>query len=143
MARPVSAEVLDQWKALYECWNGGDFDEMLEMYAEDATFDVSAVFTDIAPTRGHDEIRRCWDELYESLDGLRMDPVEVLSLGSGRYIADMRLWGKGKRSGVEVDQRFSYLSVFRREDGKCTQSNLLPDMAAALAIAQEPASPIS
>jgi hypothetical protein len=104
-------------------------------------FDVSAVFTDIAPTRRHADIRRCWDELYESLDGLRMDPVEVFSLGSGRYIADMRLWGKGKRSGVEVDQLFAYLSVFRREDGKCLHSRLLPDMAAALASAASAADP--
>jgi len=137
MAHAVSPQALDEWKRLYECWNSGDFDEMLDMYAEDAIFDVSAVFTDIAPVRGHADIRGCWDELYESLDGLRMYPVEVFSLGSGRYVADMRLWGKGNRSGVEVDQRFVYLSVFR-EDGKCLISHLLPDTAAALAIAQEP-----
>src|SRR5436190_23817856 len=79
---------------------------MEEMYAEDALFDVSAVFTDVEPMRGKDNIRRYWHELRETWAGLRLDPVEVLDVGGGRYVADLRLWGKGKRSGVEVEQRF-------------------------------------
>jgi ketosteroid isomerase-like protein len=143
MAPAVSPEALEQWKRLYECWNSGDFDEMLDMYAEDATFDVSAVFTDLPPVRGHADIRNCWDELYETLDGLRMDPIEVFSLGSGRYVADMRLWGRGRRSGAEVDRRYGYLAVFGGENGKCLHSQLLPDMASAFAVGKEPASPLA
>ena len=33
-----------------------------------------------------------------------MDPLEVFDVGDGRYVVDVRLWGKGKRSGVEVDR---------------------------------------
>ena len=139
MARTVSPQVLDQWKEVFDCWNGGDFDEMLDHYAEDGIFDVSAVFVDVAPARGHVNIRRSFDALYESLEGLRMDPVEVLSLGSGRYVAQMRLWGKGRRSGVEVDQRYGYVCTFRLEDGKCLRGQMYPNVASALAIAGEAA----
>jgi ketosteroid isomerase-like protein len=142
MARPVSPQVLDQLKEVFDCWNGRDFDGMLDMWAEDGTFDVSAVFVDLAPTRGHADVSRCWDELLDSLDGLRMDPVEVFSLGSGRYVVDMRLWGRGKRSGVEVDRRYGYVCTFR-EDGKCLRGQLLPDLASALAIAQAAATATS
>lgn len=65
---------------------------MEEMYAEDAVFDVSAVFTDVAPMQGKDNIRRYWHELRETWAGLRLDPVEVLDAGNGRYVADLRLW---------------------------------------------------
>ncbi len=143
MARPVSPEMLRRVQEVFECWNGGDFTEMLAMWADDGSFDVSAVFTDIAPARGHAEVLRSWGELHDALDGLRMDPVEVFSFGSGRYVVDMRLWGEGRLSGAEVDRRYGYLCEFRREDGKCARSKLLPDVASALAIADEPAAAAS
>jgi ketosteroid isomerase-like protein len=143
MVRAVSPQVLDHLKEVFDCWNDRDFEGMLDMWAEDGTFDASAVFVDLSPAQGHADVSRCWDELLESLDGLRMDPIEVFSFGSGRYVAHMRLWGKGKRSGVEVDHRYGYLCTFRREDGRCLRGQLLPDLASALAIAQEAASPTS
>ena len=124
----------------FDCWNRGELDLMLEMYAEDAVFDVSAVFTDVAPVRGHQNMRRCWHELRETWDGLRLDPVELLDVGEGRYVADLRLWGKGRRSGAEVDQRFAMLYAVRPEDGKVTRAQLLPDMAAAISAAESSAS---
>jgi ketosteroid isomerase-like protein len=112
---------------------------MEEMYAEDALFDVSAVFTDVAPMRGKENIRRYWYELRETWAGLRLDPVEVLDVGDGRYVADLRLWGRGKRSGVEVEQRFAFLYTVR-PDGKVIGVRLLPDLAAAISVAEASAS---
>ena len=112
---------------------------MEEMYAEDALFDVSAVFTDVAPMRGKEDIRRYWYELRETWAGLRLDPVEVLDVGDGRYVADLRLWGRGKRSGAEVEQRFAFLYTVR-PDGKVIGVRLLPDVAAAISVAESSAS---
>jgi ketosteroid isomerase-like protein len=142
MVRAVSPQVLDQFKEVFDCWNDGDFDEMLDHYAEDGIFDISAVFVDIAPAQGHTSILRSFEALHESLEGLRMDPVEVLSLGSGRYVAEMRLWGRGRRSGVEVDHRYGYLLTFR-QDGKCLRGQMLSDVPSALAIAEGAAVPSS
>jgi ketosteroid isomerase-like protein len=110
---------------------------MLEPYAEDAVFDLSAVFTDAEPVQGHANMRRSWRELRETWAGLRMDPREVLDLGEGSYVADLRLWGKGKRSGAEVDQRFAMLYSVRPEDGKVVSALLLPDVAAAISAVEE------
>ena len=112
---------------------------MEEMYAEDAVFDPSAVFTDVAPMRGHENMLRYWYELRETWDGLRLDPLEVLDVGDGRYVADLRLWGRGKRSGVEVEQRFAFLYTVR-PDGKVIGVRLLPDLAAAISAAEASAS---
>jgi ketosteroid isomerase-like protein len=116
---------------------------MEEMYAEDAMLDVSAVFTDIAPMRGKEDIRRYWYELRETWAGLRLDPVEVLDVGDGRYVADLRLWGKGKRSGAEVEQHFAFLYTFRPEDGKAIRIRMLPDVATALSEAESSATQIA
>jgi ketosteroid isomerase-like protein len=105
---------------------------MLEMYAEDAVFDMSAVFTDDAPARGHQNIVRYWMELRETWGGgMRLDPLDLFDLEDGRYVLDLRLWGKGTRSGVEVDQRFAFLYDLR-PDGKIVRARLFPDVATAI-----------
>lgn len=109
---------------------------MQEPYAENAVFDVSAVFTDVAPMQGNDNMRRYWSELRETWEGLRLDPLEVLEVADGRYAVDLRLWGKGARSGIEVEQRFAFLYTVRPEDGKVTHAQLFPDLAAAIAAAE-------
>jgi ketosteroid isomerase-like protein len=89
---------------------------MLELYAEDAVFDMSAVFTDSEPARGHQDMRRAWHELRETWGGgIRADPIELFDVGDGRYVLDVRLWGKGTRSGIEIDQRFAFLYTLRQE----------------------------
>jgi hypothetical protein len=72
---------------------------MLSVYAEDAVFDFSAVFTDVEPMRGQDNMSRYWMELRETWKGIGLEPVEGFDLGDGRFILEMRLSGVGKRSG--------------------------------------------
>jgi ketosteroid isomerase-like protein len=124
----------------FDCWNRGELDLMLEMYAEDAVFDLSAVFTDAAPVRGHRNMVRHWKELRETWGGgMRLDPLDLLDLGDRCYVLDLRLWGKGTRSGVEVDQRFAFLYDLR-SDGKIIRARLFPDVAAAISVAESSAS---
>ena len=102
MPQTASPEILERFKEGFECWNGGELDLMQDMYAADGEYDVSAVFTDTPPYRGHESMRRQWDEMWEIWEGVRMDPLEVFDVGGGRFVVDVRLWGKGKRSGAEV-----------------------------------------
>ena len=108
---------------------------MLEMYAEDAVFDVSAVFPDVTPMHGRKEIRGYWETFRETWEGVRIDPLEGFILDDGRWVVDQRMWATGTRSGVEVDQRFAMLYAVR-PDGKIVQAQLLPDVATAIAIAE-------
>jgi len=105
---------------------------MQDMYAEDAELDMSAVFTDMPPFRGHESMRRQWDETWETWEGIRSDPLEVFDIGDGRFVVDVRLWGKGKRSGVEVDQRMAYLYTLREADEKIVRCQLFPTVQDAL-----------
>jgi ketosteroid isomerase-like protein len=116
----------------FECWNGGEVDLMQDMYAEDAEVDPSALFTDLAPIRGRDQVRRYFDEMWETWEGLRLEPLEVFDAGENRFLVDVRLWGKGKRSGAEVDQRFAFLYTFGG-DGLIARNQFFPDKESALA----------
>jgi ketosteroid isomerase-like protein len=124
----------------FDCWNRDEFEPMEEMYAEDLVFDVSAVFTDVAPMRGKEDTRRYWHELRETWAGLRLDPLEVLDIGGGRYVADLRLWGKGNRSGAEVEQRMAFLYTVSSDDGKVISAQLFPSVEAATSAAESAAS---
>jgi ketosteroid isomerase-like protein len=114
---------------------------MQDMYAEDGEFDVSAVFPDMQPFRGHESMRRYWDETWDTWEGVRMDPLEVFEIGRGQFVVDVRLWGKGKRSGAEVDQRFAFLYTLRDADRKVVRSQLFPTVQAAMDAATVSASP--
>ena len=131
----ASPEILARFKKGFECWNGGELDLMQDAYDEDGEFDVSAVFTDTRAFRGHASMRRYWDELWEIWEGVRMDPLEVFDLDHGRFVVDVRQWGKGKRSGAEVDQRFAYLYTLREGDEKIVRCQLFPTVQAAMDVA--------
>jgi hypothetical protein len=61
-----------------------------------------------------------------------MDPLDVFDLGSGQFVVDIRLWGKGRRSGIEIDQRSAFLYKLREADGKVIRSRLFPTVEAAM-----------
>jgi ketosteroid isomerase-like protein len=130
----VSREVLDRFQIQerFDCWNQAELEPMLEMYAEDAVFDVSSVFVDVAPVHGHEDMLRYWRELRETWGWMRTDPLELLELEDGRFVLEILLSGRGTRSGVEADRRVAFLYTLRR-DGKVIRAELYPDVAAALA----------
>lgn len=132
---PLPSAFLDQFDEQFDCWNRGELDLMLDMYAEDAVFDVSAVFADVEPMQGRSNIRRYWSTLRETWDGLRIDPLEGFDLGQGRVVIDQRMWVKGTRSGIGIDQRVAMLYTIRPRDRRVTHATLYPDVPTALAAA--------
>lgn len=48
---------------------------------------------------------------------------------------DVRLWGRGTRSGIGIDQRFAFLYDLR-SDGKILRAQLFPDVATAISEAE-------
>jgi ketosteroid isomerase-like protein len=138
MPESVSPEIVERFKEGFECWNDGELDLMQDMYAEDGEYDMSAVFTDTPPIRGHEAMRRQWDEMWETWEGIRMDPLHVFDVGRRRFVVDVRLWGKGKRSGAEVDQRFAFLYALRDVDLKIVRCQLFPTIQAAMDSATDP-----
>ncbi len=132
MPEVARSEIVDVFREGFECWNAGELDLMQELYAEDPELDMKAVFTDTTPFCGRESMRRQWDAMWEAWEGVRMDPLEVFDLGRSRYAVDLRWWGKGKRSGVEVDQRLGCLYTIRPGDHKVIRLQLFPSVEDAL-----------
>jgi ketosteroid isomerase-like protein len=124
---PASPEILARVAENYEWWNGGEPQLMLGEYTEDAELDISRVFADTPPLHGHEAMRRQITEWYEAWEGVRMDPVEVIELDGGRFVVEIRMWGKGRRSGAEVDQRFAFIYTVREPDNLIVRAQLFPN----------------
>lgn len=123
---------VDRVRRGYEFWNSGTPDLILDLVADDAEFDLSAVFADMGVYRGRDSVRRQLDALWETWEGVRADPLAVFDVGGGRFVVDLRWWGRGERSGVEVDRRAAFLHTFRTADNKIASSRLFPSVEAAM-----------
>jgi ketosteroid isomerase-like protein len=128
----VSPEVLARVKENFEWWNGGEPHLMVDEYAEDGELDLSAVFTDTRVLRGHEGIRWQLDEFWSAWEGVKMEALEVFHVDPGRFVVDVRLWGKGRRSGAEVDQRFGCLYTLRDTDKKIVRCQFFPTVEAAM-----------
>lgn len=140
MSHSASPEVLARVKENFEWWNGGEPQLMVDEYAEDGELDLSAVFTDMPVIRGHDGLRRHLDEFWNAWEGVRLESLEVFAIDPRRFVVDVRLWGKGRRSGAEVDQRFASLYTVREADNKIVRCQFFPSLEAAMEAARAAAS---
>ena len=138
---PVSEQARAVMQRGFECWNSGEIDLMADMYDPEGEFDPSAVFPDISPVRGREAMVRHWREMWEVWEGIRMDPLDLIPAGEAGpdrrfFVVPLRLWGKGRNSGVEVDQRFASLYTLRKSDQRVIKNKIFPTVEAAMAAAE-------
>jgi ketosteroid isomerase-like protein len=67
-----------------------------------------------------------WQESWAALD---LDPEEFIDAGD-RVVSVVRQAGRGRVSGVEVEQRFAQVWTLR--DGRIVRMDMYPDRGAAL-----------
>jgi ketosteroid isomerase-like protein len=125
-------EILELVMENFEWWNDGKPELMLDSYTEDGELDLSAVFTDTPIIHGRENMRRQTVDFWESWEGLRMDSLEVIRVDDRRFVVDVRLWGKGKRSGANVDQRFAFLYTLHPTRNKVVRAKLFPTVQEAI-----------
>jgi hypothetical protein len=136
------SEAVQAWmREGLECWNSGEIDLMVDMYDPEGEYDPSAAFPDQEPIRGREAMVRHWRELWEVWEGIRMDPLDLVPAGHagpGRLlvVVPIRLWGKGRRSGVEVDQLFACLYTVREDGQEAIRNQVFRTVEDALAAAE-------
>jgi ketosteroid isomerase-like protein len=82
-----------------------------------------------APTQGHDAVRASLARWKGEWDDYELLAEEFEQLGD-RVVATVRLRGRGRGSGVEVDARF--YEVFALRDGKIVRMDQFTEQAEAL-----------
>jgi hypothetical protein len=97
----MSEENVEIVRRAHEAFNRRDLDAFLATQDPDVVFvpyEVSVQGGD--PYRGHDGIRRWWDESFDVLPDLRAEVFELRDLGP-RVFVHGRLTGHGAGSGAE------------------------------------------
>jgi ketosteroid isomerase-like protein len=108
----------------------GAFGEAIRWMDPEIEWDMTNVdVPDAAVYRGYDgliDFENSWDESWESVE---IEPLEYIEVGD-RVIVVLRQTGKGKLSGVEVEQHFAQLWTLRA--GRLFRMVMYPDREAAL-----------
>jgi ketosteroid isomerase-like protein len=81
------------------------------------------------PTRGHDAVRASLAHWKAEWDDYEVLPEEFVDSGD-RVVATVRLRGRGRGSGVEIDARFYDLYTLR--DGKIVRMDQFTERSEAL-----------
>jgi ketosteroid isomerase-like protein len=116
----------------FTCWNGGEIDLMVDDYADDAEVDTTTAVPDGRCYTGREEFVRYFHDLWDAWDRLRMEPLDVAEVGSGRFIVEVRLTGTGRSSGIEIDQRAGFLYTLHEQGRKVARVQMFPSKDAAL-----------
>jgi ketosteroid isomerase-like protein len=122
---PSDQEIL---RSAFEAFSRGDIDAVLELC------DPEVVVRDPERTgttfRGPDGLRQFFEEWLENWEEYRAEPVELTEAGD-EVLVHARQTGKGKLSGIEIDQ--DLFVVFRMRDGKFLEYRLYTKREGALA----------
>ena len=129
----MSQENVEKARDFIAAYNRRDFDAAVE------SFDPAIEW--VLPERqssdscqGPGAIRRFWEGLDETFDELRLDPQEFIDAGD-RVATRLRHYGRGKRSGIEIDEEM-YHQVATFRDGRMVRIEYFGEWSEALQAAE-------
>ena len=102
--RPMSRRNVEVVRRLYQAFNDGALDSMLEGANPEVEFDASERLPDEGVIRGRDAYRRFFERTFETWAQFRVEVEELLDAGDA-VVALVRIAGVGKASQVAVEER--------------------------------------
>jgi ketosteroid isomerase-like protein len=128
----MSQPNVDKARAVIEAYNRRDFDAAVEDFDPEIDW-VLPQRQGYDSCRGPDEIKRFWRGIDETFDELRLVPQEYVDAGD-RVATRLRHHGRGKESGVEVDEEL-YHQVASFRGGRMVRLEYFAEWSEALAAA--------
>jgi ketosteroid isomerase-like protein len=125
-----------------DAFNAGDTDRFVDTWDRDCEFiTVTGSRLDATPYRGHEGIRRYRQEVAETWSELRFDAERIVEGKDDDVVVAVGfLRGKGRGSGVLVEQRIGIVYELRERRIRCCRA--YPEPGDALqAVGLEPDSP--
>jgi ketosteroid isomerase-like protein len=104
--------------------------ELFELFAPDVRIDMSRRVLNPDVYEGHEGVRRLVREVRQVWDDFRIDPERLVDAGDRVVVVELRR-GRGKGSGVEVEQRSCVIWTLR--DGQVIAAETDLDLEEALA----------
>jgi ketosteroid isomerase-like protein len=126
----VSSAIVEGLRANIEAFNHtGTLDpEILapdfELHQASSIIDTAGVF------RGKDAMRRSLSELEQSFEDLRFEAERFIEAPSGEVVVFIRAQGRGRGSGVEIDNEIAWVFTFR--EGKTARLTIYEERSEAL-----------
>ena len=121
----MSQENVEVVRRLFEYWTRGDFRSGLEAFDQDVEFEIDASVTPHGRVnaRGLAEMGRAWSETLSGWADFRVGEIIRLVETDDGVIAFNRLQGRGRRSGIVVDQP-DRAGMFTFRDGRIVRLRL-------------------
>jgi uncharacterized protein len=123
----VSSSNVEIVRKALEAWARRDFEAAL------ALADAQVVLHDPGRTggtfRGHDQLKRFWEEWLEGWDEYTVEPREFVEEGDEVFVASDQT-GRASLTGIEVTQ--DLFQVFKLRDGVLVELRIYADRAPAL-----------
>ncbi|MEK6327437.1 MAG: nuclear transport factor 2 family protein [Actinomycetota bacterium] len=108
----MSEENVETVRRLYGLWPDRDFSSAEEVVHPDAVFDVSRNVFNPGVYRGIDGFLRFIEQVDEMWGNFQFEPEELIDAGDN-VVAAIRISGKGRESGVEVEMQLFVIWTFR------------------------------
>jgi ketosteroid isomerase-like protein len=127
----MSEENFEIVRAAAAAANRGDLDAWLEYWTDDLDFRAAGgAPDDHGPINGKEALRAFAQDWLDTFDDMKGEPVELIDAGDDKVIAVIRIRGRAKLSGVEIDMTYAELDTLR--DGKIARARQYLTRAEAL-----------
>jgi ketosteroid isomerase-like protein len=125
----MSQETASRLRAGYELLSRGTID--VELLAADFELvQASSIIDSAGVFRGRDAVREAIAEVQDSFDELEFAPEEIIDVGDGQLLVLVHVNGRGRGSGLAVDDHIAHLWTFR--DDKAVRLLIYEEQADAL-----------
>ena len=115
----------------YEALASGGFEAWLPLFDRDFEMTTPAALASEPGTyRGPEGVRRWFDEFYEAMDEVRLEPQEFHEVGEW-VVVPFKIVARGRATGLEVEQ--SAVQVWELRDGKAVGLRLFGEIDEAFA----------
>jgi SnoaL-like domain len=112
----MADRVLELYRHAYDLFNQRDWDGFLSLMDEDVEVESRLVAMEGA-YRGHEGLRRWWDDVFEVLPDYRVEVLAARTFDNGA-LAQLRATGSGSASATPVIDSF-WQALMWGGDGKC------------------------
>jgi ketosteroid isomerase-like protein len=116
----------------YESASTEGFDEgaALELIAEDVVIRDRPEAPDPQTYHGLAGVQAALDSSDESFEEFALEPTDVIGVGTSHVVVVLKMSGRGRGSGVPVEETIAHLWTMR--DGKAVEMQVYSDPADAL-----------
>ena len=130
----MSQENVDLVRLAVEATNRGDLATLDAIWSEEGEFHSTFAASEGRVFRGRQRFRDYFDTVDEAFDDMRVEVEEITEVGEDRLVVVLRVSGRGKGSGVNVEQHNGQVWTF--VDSKIARIDSYMNRAEALKAAQ-------